>query len=126
MSPEGTTPWESSRACAAAMPGLAGSMPKTLAAADRGSGGVAWPAPPAVCSMPSMQRILAAVDFSEITDAVIRAAAAQARAFAGGLWLIHVAAPDPDFVGFDAGPQTVRDSRAAKVRQEHRTMQAAA
>ena len=34
------------------------------------------------------------------------------------------AAPDPEFVGFDAGPQVVRDTRAKELRQEHRELQA--
>jgi nucleotide-binding universal stress UspA family protein len=37
--------------------------------------------------------------------------------------LLHVAAPDPDFVGFEAGPQSVRDDRAGELRGEHRELQ---
>jgi len=70
-----------------------------------------------------MKKILTAVDFSEVTPRVIHVAASQARAFDAELWLLHVAAPDPDFVGFDAGPQSVRDGRAEELRQEHRELQ---
>jgi len=33
--------------------------------------------------------------------------------------LLHVAEPDPDFVGYDVGPSTVRDAVAHKLRSEH-------
>jgi nucleotide-binding universal stress UspA family protein len=70
-----------------------------------------------------MRRILAALDFSTLTAAVVEHAAALARAFDAELALIHVAAPDPDFVGFEVGPQTVRDARAHDLRDAHREIQ---
>ena len=39
------------------------------------------------------------------------------------LWLIHVAEPDPAFIGWDAGPETVRDSVAQRFHEEHRALQ---
>jgi len=48
----------------------------------------------------------------------------QATAFNSRLYLIHVAAPDPDFVGYDdVGPQHERDWRADSLREEHRQLQ---
>jgi nucleotide-binding universal stress UspA family protein len=73
--------------------------------------------------MMKMNRILAAIDFSEVSDAVLEHAASIAEAFSAHLVLLHVAAPDPDFVGLDAGPQTVRDARAKELRDEHRQLQ---
>lgn len=73
-----------------------------------------------------MGSILAPVDFSDITPAVLATAASLAAAFSTKLWLLHVSAPDPDFVGFEAGPQTVRDQRAQLLRVEHRELQEAA
>jgi nucleotide-binding universal stress UspA family protein len=70
-----------------------------------------------------VERIIAAIDFSPVSGAVVGHAAAVARAFSAQLVLLHVAAPDPDFVGFDAGPQTVRDARAHQLREEHRGLQ---
>lgn len=70
-----------------------------------------------------MERIIAGVDFSPVSDAVVNRAASIARAFAARLVLLHVAAPDPDFVGFDVGPQSVRDARARELRDEHRELQ---
>jgi nucleotide-binding universal stress UspA family protein len=70
-----------------------------------------------------MQTILAAIDFSPVSDAVIDHAVRLVRAFGGALWLVHVAAPDPDFVGYDSGPQSVRQSVAAELHDAHRNLQ---
>jgi len=70
-----------------------------------------------------MGSILAPVDFSDLTPGVIAAAESLAAAFSAKLWLLHVSAPDPDFVGFEAGPQTVRNQRAHALRVEHRELQ---
>ncbi|HOP42728.1 MAG: universal stress protein [Flavobacteriales bacterium] len=69
-----------------------------------------------------MNTILAPVDLSELTPRVAAQAASLSRAFGAQLWLIHVAAPDPDFVGFRTGPQYVRDHRAEILKQEHRDL----
>ena len=69
-----------------------------------------------------MKNILAAVDFSDVTQAVATTAAALAGALDGRLFLLHVAAPEPDFVGYDVGPQTVRDGVAKEIRAEHRQL----
>jgi len=73
-----------------------------------------------------MQRILAAIDLSDISDAVVDRAAALAQALGAKVWLVHVAPPDPEFVGYEAGPQTVRDVKAEHLRAEHRDLQARA
>ncbi|MGI9590664.1 MAG: universal stress protein [Myxococcota bacterium] len=70
-----------------------------------------------------MKKLLAALDFSDVTDRVVEEAAALAQAFGAELTLIHVAAPDPDFVGYEAGPDTVRETRAGELRGEHRRLQ---
>jgi nucleotide-binding universal stress UspA family protein len=70
-----------------------------------------------------VEKVLAAVDFSKITDAVVERATGLAEAFSADLTLMHVAAPDPDFVGFDVGPEHVRESRAHELRAEHRELQ---
>ena len=70
-----------------------------------------------------MPVILAAVDFSPVTDAVVAQAAALAAALQATLYLVHVAAPDPDFVGYDTGPASVRHSVATEIRDVHRRLQ---
>src|SRR4051794_33233737 len=70
-----------------------------------------------------MRNILAALDFSPGSGAVVEHATALARAFRAALWLVHVAAPDPDFVGYESGPQSVRRSVAAGLHEDHRRLQ---
>lgn len=70
-----------------------------------------------------MRSIIAGIDFSENSERVLSLAADVARSFQAKLWLVHVAAPDPEFVGYEAGPQTVRDNRASELREEHRKLQ---
>lgn len=70
-----------------------------------------------------MKTILVAVDFSPVTDAVIDAAVAVSRAFESAVHLVHVEAPDPDFVGYEVGPEVVRQAVAGQFRQDHRRLQ---
>jgi nucleotide-binding universal stress UspA family protein len=72
---------------------------------------------------PIVRKLLAAIDFSPVTKAVVEQAASLAEAFSAELTLVHVAAPDPAFVGYAAGPQTVRDDRAGEIRTQHRELQ---
>jgi nucleotide-binding universal stress UspA family protein len=67
--------------------------------------------------------ILVAVDFSEATGVVLKAAAQQAQALTAHLWLIYVAEAQPDFVGYEAGPPTVREELAVHLRQRHQELQ---
>ena len=70
-----------------------------------------------------MNNILVAIDFSDVTPKVIEQAAKIARCFSSKLWLIHIAAPEPDFVGYSTGPQCERDWIANTLREEHQYLQ---
>jgi len=48
----------------------------------------------------------------------------MAQATHASLDLLHAAAPEPDFVSYQAGPQSERDSRAAELRTEHEKLNA--
>jgi nucleotide-binding universal stress UspA family protein len=72
----------------------------------------------------TVKTILACIDFSGLERPVIDAGATLARAFGGELHLLHVADPDPAFVGYRAGPETVRDRVATTIREEHRRVEA--
>jgi nucleotide-binding universal stress UspA family protein len=63
---------------------------------------------------------MVALDFSDVTPEVMEAASAMAEAFEAELFIVHVAEPNPDFVGYEAGPQSVRDTEAKHLRDEHR------
>ncbi|NNF42194.1 MAG: universal stress protein [Phycisphaerales bacterium] len=70
-----------------------------------------------------MKNIVVAIDFTDATESLISTAAKFARGFGGKIWLVHVAAPDPDFVGLDVGPEAVRAAVAKEIREEHKLLQ---
>lgn len=71
--------------------------------------------------------ILAAVDFSGFTEPILAAVERIAVAVPETrVWLLHVAEPDPGFVGYEAGPGVVRDQVAAEYRQERQRLQTCA
>lgn len=69
-------------------------------------------------------RLLVPLDLSSATERVLATAIKLSRAMSAEVWLLHVAAPEPDFVGYGAGSTTVRDQVAHEHREEHRTLQA--
>lgn len=82
--------------------------------------------------MSSAYRILVAIDLKPGTDRLLAEAERYARAFDATINIIHVADPDPDFVGYIKGAQetktgvhdaadydqTLRDDRAKEFRLE--------
>ena len=69
-----------------------------------------------------MKNILVSIDFNNHERSLIDKAIEIAKAFDSKLWLLHVAAPEPEFIGFGVGPQYIRDSRADELRKEHRLL----
>src|SRR5205814_8771579 len=69
-----------------------------------------------------IQTILVPVDFSDVTPKLVETAAGFAKAFGSRVVLLHIAAPEPDFVGFEPGPMTVRVSVARDVHEDHRRL----
>ena len=70
-----------------------------------------------------MNKILVAIDFSEKTPLIISQAQAIAASTDSQIFLVHITPPDPDFVGYETGPQTERDFLAHQFREEHRQIQ---
>jgi len=70
-----------------------------------------------------MRTILVPIDFSDVTTRVVDTATNLAKAFSGKLCLLHIAAPDPAFVGWEPGPDIARHQRATDLRDEHRRTQ---
>ena len=73
-----------------------------------------------------MRTVVAAVDFSDVSPDVVAAAVGLASGADATVWLVHVAAPDPDFAGYSTGPQEVRDAVADALRADHRELEALA
>lgn len=69
-----------------------------------------------------IKRILVAVDFSMVTRRVLAAAAQQALISKAKVLLIHVEQPDPEFVGYKTGPNSVRKSVSKEIRSSHKKL----
>ena len=70
-----------------------------------------------------MKNVLVTIDYNDNEVLLIDKALQLAQPFEAKVWLIHIAAPDPDFVGYEVGPQYIRDSRASELRKEHKQLQ---
>jgi len=72
----------------------------------------------------TMKTLLVCVDFSDGTDRLLAQAAGMSYAFGGRGVLLHVAQPEPEFVGFAPGPDSVRQQMADQYREKHQAIQA--
>ncbi len=70
-----------------------------------------------------MKNILVPVDFSDVTAQVVETSRKFAAAFQSRLILLNVAEPEPDFVGFEAGPPPVRVAVARDFRVERQRLE---
>ena len=71
----------------------------------------------------SMINILVTFDFNRNEELLIDKAVQLAEQFDSKVWIIHIASPDPYFVGYDVGPQYIRDGRSLELRKEHKILQ---
>jgi nucleotide-binding universal stress UspA family protein len=67
-----------------------------------------------------MKNILVAIDIDNKEELLIQKAIEMAKQFGSKIWIVHASAPDPDFVSFEAGPQSIRDTRADTLHKENR------
>lgn len=70
-----------------------------------------------------MKNILVAIDFKESSRKLLAIAEELALKFYSKVWVVHIAAPEPEYIGYQVGPQYVRNNRAAELRSEHRIME---
>lgn len=70
-----------------------------------------------------MKTILVPIDFSDVTARVTETARKFAAAFESRIVLLSVAEPEPDFVGFDPGPSTVRMAVARDFKVERQRLE---
>lgn len=70
--------------------------------------------------------VLIAIDFSEITSVMLESVPSLLRITAGDdlhIYLMHVGEPNPDFVGWEAGPDVVRDQMADEFHRAHKQIE---
>jgi nucleotide-binding universal stress UspA family protein len=70
-----------------------------------------------------IRHIIVAVDINENTRELVQYAAVIAEKFKAKTWILHISAPDPEFIGYDVGPQYIRDGRADELREQHKLLQ---
>ena len=68
-------------------------------------------------------KLLLGIDFSGSTEKVTVKTMAIAGQLSARIWILHVAEPEPFLVGYEPGPQSVRDSQAGQFHEEHRRIQ---
>lgn len=74
--------------------------------------------------MKELKNIVVAIDSNDSVGDLLSYSETLAKSFLGKIWIIHVAEPNPDFVGYQPGPQYIRDMKADELRDEHRNLQA--
>ena len=65
------------------------------------------------------KNILGLIDFSSVSEDIVNKAAELSKVYGAKCWLVHVARPDPEFIGYDVGPKYIRDARAEHLLDEH-------
>ncbi|SMG35163.1 Nucleotide-binding universal stress protein, UspA family [Marivirga sericea] len=70
-----------------------------------------------------MKNILVSLDFNEQEKLLLDKAYELGAAFKAKIWIVHIAAPEPDFLGYGVGPQYIRAMRASELRDEHKLLQ---
>jgi len=68
-------------------------------------------------------KLLVAIDLSESTEKIVKKVKEIAKTLSAKVWLLHVAEPEPDFVGWEVGPQPERDFHSKIFHGEHRRIQ---
>jgi nucleotide-binding universal stress UspA family protein len=71
-----------------------------------------------------MKTILVPVDFSDVSAKVVETASSLAGAFGSRVILVHVAEPEPQFVGYDPGPLSVRVAVAGGIHADQGRLEA--
>lgn len=70
-----------------------------------------------------MKKIIAAIDLTDISEMITNQVGQLATKFDSEVWLIHVAEPEPDFVGHDVDTGVMRDQIAKHFHHEHSQLQ---
>ena len=71
-----------------------------------------------------MKTIVVPVDFSDVSEKVVDTAVALAGAFGSRVVLVHVEEPEPQFVGYDPGPLSVRVAMPTDLEGDERRLEA--
>lgn len=70
-----------------------------------------------------MKNILVAVDLEKSGQLLVDTAAQLAEKFGSTIYILHIADPEPDFIGNTVGPDYIREVRAKELHREHKLVQ---
>lgn len=70
-----------------------------------------------------MKNILVCINFDELADLQLEKARELAEKFNSKVWIVHIAAPNPDFAGNNEDLKYIDSNRAKELREEHRKLQ---
>ena len=70
-----------------------------------------------------MKNLLVAYDYSESSDIAVQTAINIAGKFHSHIWLLNIVEPDPEFLGYSPGPDTVMKQVADEYHAEHKKLQ---
>ena len=70
-----------------------------------------------------MKNILVAVDLKRSSQLLVDTAAILAEKFTSKVWVLHIAAPEPDYIGNNTEPRYIREVLAKELREEHKIVQ---
>ncbi len=68
-------------------------------------------------------KLLVAIDFSDSSQQMFEYVKELGKVLSGKIWLLHVAEPDPEFVGYEVDPPEMRDAVARRFHKEHQQLQ---
>ncbi len=68
-----------------------------------------------------MKNIIVGIEFKENEKQLLKMATMLAKPFNSKIWLLHVEAPEPEYVGYSVGPQYIKEERTnlEKVDKKH-------
>lgn len=69
-----------------------------------------------------MKNVIVSVDFGPGVEQLLEKASEWAKAFEAKIWVLHIAAPHPEYIGYAVGPEYIRDIRAQELKEEHRLL----
>ena len=67
--------------------------------------------------------VLVAIDFSPVTQRIMQVVRRVAKSPGAKIMLLHVAGPNPEFVGYEAGPEVVQDQVDKEYKKEYKQVQ---
>lgn len=73
-----------------------------------------------------MKNLLVAINFSDLAPEIIANSIELAQALQAKIWLVHVADPNPFFIGYEVEPPVLRAQREEELKRERSELQAMA